>query len=95
MRKSKRIILDTNFLIDLVRFRVEIEDIDKLVTRPYRFVTLNGVEKELRGINSKHSKVALKLLELGGVRILKRKGEDVDNSIMELAKERRDEKERG
>jgi rRNA-processing protein FCF1 len=84
-----KLIFDTNFLIDLARFRIGFEEIENLGEE---LLTLNSVVKELekiassKGKNSKNAKIALKLIELKNIRIIKSKEKNVDKGILKLAK---------
>lgn len=75
----KSIVFDTNFLLDVVRFKINLEDIDKLVVEPYRLATLDSVVAEIKKIaaskkvTSKYAKVALKLIERGYFKIIRTK----------------------
>jgi len=86
----KRIIFDANFLIDLARFRIDIEEVEALVG-PSQFLTINLVLKELRRIASKKTKgsryarVALKLIESNNFEILKSREKSADEAILKLA----------
>lgn len=65
----KKILLDTNFLIDLFRFKIGMEEIGNLLTEPYEFFIPTSVIKELKkismskGNDSKYAKLALRLAE--------------------------------
>ena len=87
----KKIIFDTNFLIDLARFRIDIDEAKALVG-PCQFSTIEPVLRELRKIAAKKTrsarsaKVALKLIELRKIKILKTKEKNTDQAILKLAK---------
>lgn len=84
-----RVVLDTNFLIDAVKFKVGIGHIHDLVGLT-ELVTLNSVENELAIISEKtsragaHAKVALKLVKENNIKILKSEGRP-DNAMVKLA----------
>jgi rRNA-processing protein FCF1 len=46
----KRILVDTNFLIDLTRFRVGLEELSDILTESYRIFTLSATLRELERI---------------------------------------------
>ena len=87
----KRVILDTNFLMSLVRFRVGLEDIKDLVDGPCQLFTLNLVVDELKKISEskgKHAKdasLALKIIKLNDVNVLNAGKTNTDNAIIGLA----------
>ena len=83
---AKRIIFDTNFLVDIVKFKIDLGDIDKLITRPYRFETIGSVVSELKKINNKNSKVALKIIYEKKFKILKARHKNVDDEIVDIVK---------
>lgn len=82
----KRIIFDANFLVDIARFKVDLGDIDKLIVKPYRLATLDSVVTELKKINSKHAKVALKLIEQRKCEIIKTGKKYSDEAIFYIAR---------
>ena len=82
----KKIILDTNFLIDLIKFKVDLEDINILINEPYQLFSLSSVVRELKNLskNNKYAKGALRLLEFKKIKIIKSEG-DVDKFLLTLA----------
>lgn len=90
MIKMKKIIFDTNFLIDLARFRIDIDEAKALVG-PCQFLTIEPVLKELKRIASKKTrssrsaKVALKLIDLKKIKIIKTEEKNTDQAILKLA----------
>ena len=94
MEKNKewtvmKIILDTNFLIDVVRFKIDLDQLYPLVGR-YELFTVSPVFDELSKISGKTSRegkcarIALQLIERRRVEILKVNGK-ADEAILELA----------
>jgi len=81
----KKILFDTNFLIDLIRFKIGLEEIDKLVEGPYRIVTVDKVANELRSIASKNAKAALKLVKIKKIGIVRTKERNADAALIVLA----------
>lgn len=75
----KSIVFDTNFLFDVVKFKIDLKNIDELVVGPYRLATLDSVVVEIKKIaatkrvTSKYAKVALKLLEREDFKIIRTK----------------------
>ena len=83
MEITKMIIFDTNFLIDLVRFKVDLEEVEGLVARPYQLATLDAVVSELKKIGNKNARAALKIIEGRGFKILKAAKRNVDDAIID------------
>ena len=87
----KKIIFDTNFLIDLARFRIDIGEANALVGS-CQFLTIDPVLKELEKIaakktrSSRAAKVALKLIELKKIKVIKTAEKNTDQAILKLAK---------
>ena len=81
----KKILIDTNFLIDIIRFKVGLEEIDKLVNKPYKILILNRVVEELNSIENKNAKAALKLMKLKKIKIIHVKEKNTDNALVALA----------
>jgi rRNA-processing protein FCF1 len=84
------IVLDTNFLIDVIRFKIDLDELDKLFLTPSELSTLDSVIRELEEISntksqeSKYAKVALELLKIKKIKILKVR-ENPDKAILSLA----------
>lgn len=79
-----RVILDTNFVISLAKFKVEMNEIEDLIGK-HQLFTLDLVLRELRRISGKNSRLALKLIEAKKVRILSAKEKNVDEAMISLA----------
>jgi len=86
----KTVLLDTNFLIDLGRFGVSIDEIDKVMNERYEPAVLRSTLNELKSIaatqqeESKFAKVALMLLDLRGVAVIESE-KIADEGIVEAA----------
>ena len=82
------ILLDTNFLIDIVRFKIDLGELYSLVGR-FELFTISSVIDELKRIakttsrEGKCAKIALQLIEKRRVEILKIQG-SVDKTILKL-----------
>jgi rRNA-processing protein FCF1 len=87
-----RIIFDTNFLIDIVRFKISLERISTLVLGRCEFFTLDSILNELSEIangkskESRYAKVALKIIKEKRIRILKSRGK-ADSAILNIVDE--------
>ena len=87
----KRIILDTNFLLIPLQFRVDIfSEISRICNFNYKLYIYDNSINELRNIiekqSSKHKKAAqfaLKLIKLKNIEIIKSDQKDVDSLILE------------
>lgn len=55
-----KIILDTNFLMAVSQFKIDI--FDELKRFPYKVCIIDKTIRELKGINNMHSKIALRLI---------------------------------
>ena len=86
----KRLIFDTNFLIDMARFKVGFDDV-KDVVGAFEPWTIDLVVKELNGLATHktkaamHAKVALGLIEQGRIGVIKAAQKGADASIAKLA----------
>jgi rRNA-processing protein FCF1 len=82
-----KILLDTNFLVDIVRFKIDI-----LELRGNELFVLDSVIKELekisegRGKDSVSARIALELIEGKGLKILKSKERQADLSLLNYSK---------
>lgn len=89
----KRILLDTNFCIDIIRFKIDLEEIDKLVSGPYRLLALSSVLDELRKISKTKNKegdcakIALEFISSEDIEILATKEKSADRALISLADE--------
>jgi hypothetical protein len=89
----KKIVLDTNFLIDFIRFKLDLKEIDDLVSDSYKLVALNVVMKELKKISesktkeSNYAKIALEFVKSKQIEILETTEKRADESILVLSDE--------
>ena len=87
----KKIILDTNFLISLCKFKVNLEEIDEVVDEPYQLFTLGLVVDELEKMSglvsrdSRYAKIALGLINLKKIKILSSDKINTDKAIINSA----------
>jgi rRNA-processing protein FCF1 len=86
----KKIILDTNFLIDLGRFGIGIDEIDRIMTENYEMQIVSSSVFELKKIaatvaeESKFAKYALMIMDLRKIKILET-NESADAAILSFA----------
>jgi rRNA-processing protein FCF1 len=92
-RSKMQVILDSNFLIDLIRFKIPLEEIFELLGYDTKILTLSSVLNELEKIakgkskEAKYAKLALKLIDLKKIEILKIE-KSVDEALFSLANEK-------
>lgn len=65
-----RVILDTNFLVDLARFKVDLDSIEDLLPGRLELFIPEAVNKELSNMKNKYAKAALKMLNVMKVNTL-------------------------
>lgn len=61
-KKLKDVILDTNFFVDMFRFRVGFDDIEDAVKGRCRFWVTEQSVKELKSVHIKEAKIALAVI---------------------------------
>ena len=84
-----KVILDTNFIVDLCRFRIDLLEIHDLVSEPVELYALNKTISELESVSKKfkhgrYAKLALELVKGRKIKILDTTG-DVDKNLFELS----------
>jgi hypothetical protein len=91
----KKILLDTNFLLIPLQFKIDIfSEIDRIMLEKYKLYTLDKIIDELKSIqenpeqsrkNKKAAKLALQLMKAKKIDILKtKKDKPADNIIADL-----------
>jgi rRNA-processing protein FCF1 len=95
MGKKLMILLDTNFILDLLKFKIHLEDeLNKLLEFNYEVAIIDNVEEELKKLSdggNRFAKLALKLLELGKIKKIKVNNKsDTDNIMLNMCKENED-----
>ncbi len=84
-----KILLDTNFLMDMIRFRVDLDVLDEMVGK-YELATFSSVKDELRSlskrttITGRNAELGLKFIEVNGVQVIN-SSRRPDNAILEMA----------
>ncbi|MEM5805109.1 MAG: PIN domain-containing protein [Candidatus Aenigmatarchaeota archaeon] len=87
-----KIIFDTNFLIDLFRFKILLDEIEEIFNEKVEFFTLNKVLEELKrmsqskGKKGNYAKLALILLKEKNVKILDMRNKNTDDALINFAK---------
>jgi len=91
----RKVLLDTNFLIDLGRFGISIDEIDRVLSERYELCVTNSVMNELKTIagtqqeEGKFAKLALMILDLRKARVLQ-SDKTADEAMVEIAGNERD-----
>jgi len=89
----KKILLDTNFLIDLARFKVDAEELSELLSEPYKVFVFSSTIAELKkiaersGAAGKFAKIALEMVRLEGIETVEVKERNADKALLTLANE--------
>jgi len=87
----KEVLIDTNFWIDLVRFRIDMDELSSLLQEPYKIstpsVTVNELEKMAKGRSksSNFARLALEMVKLKGINTIKVKERDADKALLNIA----------
>lgn len=85
-----KILLDTNFLLDMIRFKINFEDF--YPDEKIEFFVSSSTINELKSISNKKTKegrlalVALKMIESEGIKVVDSMKDRVDEDLIELAK---------
>jgi len=93
MKNVKRIILDTNFLVDLFRFRRSFDEIEDVVGAQCVFLVVRQSVDELKRMKNKYAKVGLSFIDSGRIKIASAPGRTADDAIMSLLKKAKRKKE--
>lgn len=96
MNNTKKVVLDTNFLMVPYKERIDIfQEIERLIPEDYMLFTFTGVAEELkkiresresRGSDKTAAKIALQFIEKKDIRVLESQMK-VDEAIIDFAKE--------
>jgi len=84
-----KLLLDTNFLIDLCKFRIGLSETHDLISEPVELCVLNRTIDELESISKKakhgrYAKLSLNLIKGNEIKILDTVG-DVDKTLLSMA----------
>jgi len=86
-----KILLDTNFILNILRYKVDFSVFQDLEEKAELFVS-SGILREIRSIANKRTKegrlamVALKLIENGQIKVVQSFKKEVDEDLIYLAK---------
>jgi len=78
----KQIILDTNFLIDLFRFRLGFDEIIDLVGAPCVFLMVQQSVDELKRVKGKYAKLGLSFVDSSKIKVVGARGQTADDAII-------------
>lgn len=90
-RNKVKIILDSNFLIDIFKFKIELKEIENILEEGFEICCLYSTIKELENIaktrkkEAKHAKIALNFIKDKKIKVFY-KGKDFDKDVLKLAK---------
>ncbi len=74
MIEKLKVVLDTSFLIDVVKFKIDLwKELDRLLEHSYDTFIITNVEKELEkigGSGNKFANAAMKIIKLGKIKRL-------------------------
>ena len=82
--KRANVILDTNFLVDLLRFKLGFDDVEVVVGKRCRFLVVQQSLRELGRIKDKYAKVGLGFVDRGKIKIVDAPGVTADDAIISL-----------
>jgi rRNA-processing protein FCF1 len=91
MEKIKKIVADTNFLVDMVRFKLDMSDIDVAVGRA-EIVVFDSVIAELKSLarektsSGRFAALALKIVKTRKMNVIGKSGK-ADDTILDFAKD--------
>ena len=91
MAKNFNVLLDTNFVVDLFRFRLGFDDVEDALGGNCEFLMVEQSVAELRRLKNVNAKVGAGFVDSGKIRVAKagRAGEkSADEAIAELAERR-------
>lgn len=95
MDKVRKVFVDTNFLIDLGRFGISIDEIDKILNERYELCVPSSVLNELKTIagtqqeESKFAKLALMILDLRRASVIQSE-KTADEAFVEISRNEKD-----
>ena len=83
-----KLLLDTNFIVDLCKFRIDLSEVYDLISESAELYIFNKTLDELKVLSmkakhGKYAKLALHLIDSTKIHVLKT-DRDVDNSILTL-----------
>jgi rRNA-processing protein FCF1 len=90
-----KVIVDTNFLIDIVRFKLDLDSVKELLPGKCKVLIPEAVERELKSMDSKEAKAAVKLSKRWGLSTIEDPigARGADNTIVAIAESMRDKED--
>ncbi len=87
LAESKRVnvVLDTNFFIDMFRFKIGFDEIENVVRAPCNFIMVHQSIDELRRLETKYARVGLNFIDTGKIVLVDAPGTTADDAITHLA----------
>ncbi|MEM5815268.1 MAG: hypothetical protein QXD89_02160 [Candidatus Aenigmatarchaeota archaeon] len=85
-----KVLLDTNFLLDIVRFKIDFKDFN--INEKTEFYITSSTLREIKSLinikrkEGRFASIALKVIEIEGIKILESVRENVDEDLIELGK---------
>ncbi|MCD6522918.1 MAG: nucleotide-binding protein [Candidatus Diapherotrites archaeon] len=87
MARSYKVIIDANFAMVPVQFRVDIyNELKRIIDRRFELITFTPIIEEIKGI--KGGKLAIEIMKKNGVKIIETKEKTGDKAIMDHIKAR-------
>ena len=88
-----KVILDTNFVIDLIRFKTNLENMDSSFDENLEIHVIERTVEELQRIASeetdegKFARLAIEIIKRKGIKMLKTDEKNTDDALLDKAKE--------
>jgi len=83
-REGVSVILDTNFLVDLLKFKLGFDDVEDIVGSRCVFLVVRQSVKELERMKNKFAKVAIGFVGRGKIKAIDAPGVTADDAIISL-----------
>jgi len=86
-----KVLLDTNFLLDMIRYKVDFSSFDNLEEKVDLFISSETL-REIKSVANRKTKegrlalMALKLIESQKIKVVQSLKKEVDEDLLELAK---------
>ncbi len=87
----KKVILDTSFILDAVKFKIDLDDIMNIINQPYEILIPDAVIHELmqiaknKGKTGSNAKVALEIIKKKKFKLIKTSETSADRAILTVA----------
>jgi rRNA-processing protein FCF1 len=96
VNRVHKVIVDTNFLVDIVRFKLDLDSIRELLPGRCKILIPEAVKKELKRMKSKEAKTAAKMFRSWGLKTVENPigSRGADNTIISIAETMQDKGEK-